>query len=417
MGRKMNVMFVHQNMPGQFRHLIQALALDGRNRVVCVGQRPDFSLPGVGRVTYEPPPSALPPGGNPFLFPMDSAVRNGLQVARACEAVRQNGYRPDLIVAHPGWGESLYIKQVFPDVPILHYCEFFYRPHGADTNFAPDDQQDMEANCVTWTRNAPLLLALESGDWGMSPTSWQKQLHPPSMHGRISVRFDGIDTEAACPDPTADLTLPNGEILRAGDDVVTYVARSLEPYRGFPVFWRALPEVLRRRPSARVVIVGAEDVSYGKPPASGETWLKTLQAEVPLDPARVHVVGPVSYADYLRVLQVSAAHVYLTVPFVLSWSMLEAMSAGCVVIGSATPPVQEVIQDGHDGFLVDFFSPTALADKIVEVLEKGPALQPMREAARWTARSRYSLDRCLPRQIELLRAVAARQMGSIDANN
>lgn len=410
----MHAMFIHQNMPGQFRHLIRTLAQDAGNRIVCIGQRSDFSMPGVGRVTYEPPPSALPPEANLFLSPLDTAVRNGLQVARACEVVRQNGYRPDLIVAHPGWGESLYVKEVFPETPVLHYCEFFYRPHGADTNFAPDDQQGLEANCVTWTRNAPLLLALEAGDWGMSPTRWQKQLHPQSLHDRMSVRFDGIDTDAACPDPTARFVLPNGAVVRAGDEVVTYVARGLEPYRGFPSFWRSLPEVLRRRPAAQVMIVGGESVSYGKPPPSGGSWLAAMRAEMPLDDSRVHVVGHVGYADYLRVLQVSAAHVYLTVPFVLSWSMLEAMSAGCAVIGSATAPVQEVIQDGHDGLLVDFFSPAAIADKIVEVLERGPELQPMREAARWTARSRYSLDRCLPPQIGLLHAVAARRMDLID---
>lgn len=413
----MNVMFIHQNMPGQFRHLIQALSRDGGNRIVCIGQRSDFSMPGVGRVTYEQIPSALPPEPNLFLSPMDIAVRNGLQVARACAAVAQNGYRPDAIVAHPGWGESMYVKQVFPNTPVLHYCEFFYRPYGADTNFFPDDRQDLDANCVTWTRNAPLLLALEAGDWGMSPTSWQKHLHPSSIHDRISVRFDGIDTDAACPDPSAALVLPNGETLRAGDEVVTYVARSLEPYRGFPSFWRSLPDVLHRRPAAHVVIVGGEEVSYGKPPAGGGTWFDAMQAEVPLDPKRVHRLGRIGYADYLRVLQVSAAHVYLTVPFVLSWSMLEAMSAGCVVIGSSTPPVQEVIRDGHDGLLVDFFSPTAIADRIVEALERGLELQPLREAARWTARSRYSLERCLPRQIALLRSVAAGHMEAIDPND
>lgn len=413
----MNVIFIHQNMPGQFRHLIHALAQDAGNRIVCIGQRSDFSMPGVGRVTYEPAPSALPPEPNLFLSPMDTAVRNGLQVARACEVVRQNGYRPDLIVAHPGWGESLYVKEIFPETPVLHYCEFFYRPHGADTNFTPDDQQGLEANCVTWTRNAPLLLALETGDWGMSPMRWQRQVHPRSLHDRISVRFDGIDTDAACPDPSASLMLPNGSVLRIGDEVVTYVARSLEPYRGFPYFWRSLPEVLRRRPAAQVIIVGSESVSYGKPPPFGGSWLAAMRAEVPLDESRVHVIGRTGYADYLRVLQVSAAHVYLTVPFVLSWSMLEAMSTGCVVIGSATPPVQEVIQDSHDGLLVDFCSPAAIAERIVEALERGKELQPLRQAARWTARSRYSLDRCLPRQIELLRAVATRRMGSIDPSN
>src|SRR5579872_6910085 len=190
-------------------------------------------------------------------------------------------------------------------------------------------------------------------------------------------------------------------MLAPGDEVVTYVARSLEPYRGFPSFMRALPEVLRRRPEAQVVVVGGDDVAYGRPPPGGGTWRAALQDELQLDPARVHFLGRVPRADYLRLLQVSAAHVYLTVPFVLSWSMLEAMSAGCLVIGSATPPVQEVIVDGGNGLLVDFFSPEEIADRVVDALATPARYAAVREAARWTALSRYSLTRCLPPQLAL----------------
>ena len=392
-------------MPGQFRHLIRQLARTGRHRVVCISRRKDFTVEGVGRAAYDLPEPAISP--NPFLTPMETAVRHGLQVARTCEILVRNGFNPDLIVAHPGWGESLYVKEVFPRTPLLHYCEFFYRSHGTDTNFDPTDQQDLDANCVTRTRNAHLLLGLETADWGFSPTVWQKQLHPTGFHSRISVCFDGIDTNAACPDRGATITLPCGRAISAGQEVVTYVARGLEPYRGFPSFMRAVPEILRRRPEARIVIAGSDEVSYGKPPAGGGSWRAAMLAEVAPDMQRVHFLGSVARADYLRLLQVSAVHVYLTVPFVLSWSMLEAMAAGCLVVGSATPPVQEVIEDGTNGLLVDFFSPAMIADRVVDGLANPQRHVSLRQGARWTALSRYALDRCVPEQIALLEKVAS----------
>ena len=409
----MNLLFIHQNMPGQFRHLIGALAGSGGHRVVCISRRGDFSPPGVGRVVYELPEAPggphppSPAGTHWFAAPLDAAVRHGQQVARACEILARNGFQPDLVVAHPGWGESLYVKQVFPRAPLLHYCEWYYSTRGADTNFDPMDAQGLDADCATLTRNAPLLLALEAGDWGVSPTAWQKHQHPAAYRPTISVRFDGINTDAAAPDPAARFRLPDGRTLAPGDEVVTYVARSLEPYRGFPSFMRALPEILRRRPAAQVLVVGGDDVSYGRPPPNGITWRAALSAEVAPDPARVHFLGRIPRADYLRLLQVSAAHVYLTVPFVLSWSMLEAMSAGCLVVGSATPPVQEVIEDGRNGWLVDFFDTGAIADRVVEALAQGDGLAKLRQAARWTALGGYSLARCLPRQLALLEDVAA----------
>jgi len=227
------------------------------------------------------------------------------------------------------------------------------------------------------------------------------------------VAFDGVDTDTAAPDPSARFHLPDGRILAPGDEVVTYVARSLEPYRGFPSFMRALPDILRRRPAALALVVGGDDVSYGRPPQDGGTWREALAAEVEVDPARVIFLGRIPRANYLRLLQISAAHVYLTVPFVLSWSMLEAMAAGCLVIGSATPPVQEVIEDGRNGLLVDFFSPAALADRLVEVLAQRPRFAAQRQAARWTALSRYSLARCVPQQLALLDVLAAGRLPTL----
>jgi glycosyltransferase involved in cell wall biosynthesis len=402
----MNLLFLHQNMPGQFRHLVTALGATGEHRIVCVGKRSDFKLPTVTRVAYRVAsgPSA---SAHPYLRMLEDAVLHGQQVARLCLELRTSGFRPDLVVAHPGWGESLYVKEIFPQAPLLNYCEFFYHAQGADVNFDPSAAQSLDENCRTRTLNAHLLLALADCDWGLSPTQWQKRQHPPEFQDKISVAFDGIDTVRARPDPAARFALPDGRSLGAVDEVVTYVARSLEPHRGFPSFMRALPEICRQRPAAQIVIAGGDGVSYGRPRPDGRSWRAAMLEEAPIDPARVHFVGHLPYEDYLRLLQVSAAHVYLTVPFVLSWSMLEAMAAGCLVIGSATPPVREVIEDGRNGLLVDFFSPGEIADRVVEALAQPGRFAALRQAARETIEERYALARCLPRQIALVQDIAA----------
>jgi glycosyltransferase involved in cell wall biosynthesis len=241
----------------------------------------------------------------------------------------------------------------------------------------------------------------------VAPTEWQRRQHPPEFQPKISVVFDGIDTDAARPDANARFVLPDGRTLAPGDEVLTYAARSLEPYRGFPQFARALPALLRRRPALQVVVLGGDQVVYGLQPPGGGSWRAAMLAELDLDPARVHFLGHIPYTDYLRLLQVSAAHVYLTVPFVLSWSMLEAMACGALVIGSATPPVEEVIADGRNGLLVDFFDSDALARRIDEALrDRSPAL---RDAARETVLRDYALLHCLPRQRAVLETLAARR--------
>jgi glycosyltransferase involved in cell wall biosynthesis len=391
----MNLVFIHQNLPGQFRHVLTALAASGAHRLVGIGRATDFAAPGLARINYVPPdPASLT--GHPFQ-----------QVAWFCQRLDANGFRPDLVVAHPGWGESLFVKDVWPDVKLLSYCEFYYRSHGADTNFEPQTPQDLTGNSATRARNAHLLLALAACDRGVSPTHWQKQLHPPEFHPKIAVAFEGVDTGLLRPDEGARFTLPDGTTLRPGDEVVTYAARNLEPYRGFPSFLRAVPEILRRRPDARVVIAGGDGASYGPPPPGGGSWREALCAEVGCDPSRVHFVGHLKRPDYVRLLQVSAAHVYLTVPFVLSWSMIEAMSCGCLVVGSATAPVQEVIEDGRNGWLVDFFDPAAIAARVAEALAQGSALAHLRLTARETVLERYSLEKCLPAWIALMQATIA----------
>jgi glycosyltransferase involved in cell wall biosynthesis len=236
----------------------------------------------------------------------------------------------------------------------------------------------------------------------MSPTEWQKRQHPAAFRDKIAVIFDGVDATRLTPEPSTQFPLPSGRRLTASDEVVTYVSRNLEPYRGFPSFMRALPEILRRRPQAHIVVAGEDKVSYGREPPGGGSWREALLKEVDIDPARVHFLGRVPYDRYIDLLRVSTAHVYLTVPFVLSWSMMEAMATGCLVVGSRTPPVEEVIRDGDNGLLVDFFSPAAIAETVVATLADRTAFARLRRRARATILDKYDLARCLPAQLDLI---------------
>jgi glycosyltransferase involved in cell wall biosynthesis len=302
----------------------------------------------------------------------------------------------------------MYVKDALPQAKLVNYCEFFYRGAGADVGFDPAETVDADTTARLRTRNAALMIALEACDQGIAPTEWQRSVHPAEFRGKIEVVFDGIDADRVRPDPAARFRLPDGRMLGRGDQVVTYVARNLEPYRGFPSFMRALPPILEGLPAAQIVIAGGDGVSYGRPAPGGESWREVMLREVALtdgDRGRVHFVGSLAYADYLSLLQVSAAHVYLTYPFVLSWSAMEALAAGCLVIASRTRPVEEVIRDGDNGMLVDFFAPSAIAEAVIEAVRRGDGSAALRRRARETVLGRYDLATCLPRQLALLERV------------
>jgi glycosyltransferase involved in cell wall biosynthesis len=219
------------------------------------------------------------------------------------------------------------------------------------------------------------------------------------------VLHDGVDTEYFKPNPGAKLILPNVDLSEI-DEIVTYVARGMEPYRGFPEFIESIAYLQERRPNCHVVIVGSDRVCYGKALPDGETYKNYMLKKVPLDLSRVHFVGSLPYGLYLKVIQASQVHVYLTRPFVLSWSMIESMSTGCLVLGSDTAPVKEVIQDGENGLLADFFSPKQIADRISEVLDHPTRMAQLRQKARETALERYSLEKLLPHHVQLIKDVA-----------
>ena len=401
----MRVLFVHQNCPGQFKHLAPHIAADSGNEVVFITQPGKPDLPNVRKIEYKPArePAA---SGHRYLRSTEEGVLNGQAVARVAVTLNKEGFKPDIMVAHVGWGEALYLKEVWPGARLLGYFEWYYRPRGSDVGFLERKPPGIDTACRIQTRNGLHLMNLELMDWGISPTRWQWQQHPAPYRSRISVIHDGLDTERVKPDPAATGTLKQGLRLKAGDEIITYVARNLEPYRGFPSFMRAADIILKRRPKAQILVVGADGVSYGAKPDGGKCYREQLLEEVGLDSERIHFLGRVKYGIFLRVLQLSAAHIYLTVPFVLSWSMLEAMAAGCLVIGSRTPPVEEVIRDGHNGLLVDFFSPEQVADAVDRVLEHPDRMAGMRRQARQTVLQRYALQSCLQQQANLIERLA-----------
>lgn len=406
----MRILFVHQNSPGQYKHLLQHLAASRTHELVFLTQRPNTPIAGVRYVPYRPS-RKLSDATHPYLHNMEAAVLNAQAVWRAAVKLKAEGFRPDLMIGHNGWGETLFLKDVFPEAPLLSYFEFFYRPIGSDLNFDAEYPDTVDTRLRTHILNTVNLLGLQCADWGQTPTRWQRDQYPARFHDMLSLSHEGIDTDHVKPDAEAWVKLKaKGARFRAGDEVITYVARNLEPYRGVHVFLRTLPEILRRRPKAQVLIVGGDEVSYGRPLPSGQTYRQKLLGELgnKLDMSRVHFLGRIPYELYLKVLQVSAVHVYLTYPFVLSWSMLEAMSAGCLVLGSRTAPVREVIRHGENGLLVDFSSSSEIADAIDAVLEHPDRMQALRAAARVSIVAGYDLKNiCLPRQLQIIEDLVA----------
>lgn len=404
------VVFIHQNFPGQYAHIARHLGQRPDYRVYFITQSGHGELPGVVKLVYKPAAPAT--NCHPYTEAFDAAVRTGVAVADVCRLMRERGIIPDLLVGHCGWGETLFVKQVFRDTPLLSYFEFFYHSQGADVGFdsefaacRPDDGSRL------MVRNALNRLSFAATDWGHTPTAWQRSLFPVAMQPEISCVHEGVDTERVRPEPSAWIRLGREEtVLTREDEIITYAARNLEPYRGFHVFMRALPEILRRRPRAHVLIAGGDGVSYGMGPPRGGCFRQMMLDEVGhlLDRNRLHFLGHVPNDVYLNVLQVSSVHVYLSYPFVLSWSLIEAMSTGCLILASATAPVQEVICDRQNGLLVDFFAIDAICDRIDEVFEHPDRMQHIRDAARAAAIRHFDLGgEIMPRWLDLIHTLAA----------
>jgi glycosyltransferase involved in cell wall biosynthesis len=413
----MNILLIHQNFPGQFKHLGPALVAQG-HRVVALTSRvkKPARWQGINVLPYQ-----VNRGSSKDIHPWMADLETKIIRADACYsaavALRDStGFTPDVILAHHGWGEPMFLRDVWPTARIGLYCEFYYRPEYPYTDF------DLEFPSENKTTN-PLRLRLkninnlmhqEIADAALSPTRFQADTFPPEWRDKISTIHDGVDTGLLVPDETAKLSIPDGPTLTRQDEVITFVNRNLEPYRGYHTFMRSLPKLLRKRPNARVMIVGADGVSYGAKPPKNKTWkqifIDEVRADIPdEDWERVTFMGHMPYDKFVNLLQVSRLHIYLTYPFVLSWSLLETMSVGGAILASDTTPVRELIQDGVTGRLVDFFDVEVLVQAADALLEDADMRTRLGTAARTHIVRNYDLKTvCLPQQLEWVNRLAAK---------
>lgn len=407
----MKVLFLHKNFPAQFRHLAARLAADPDNEVVFASTKTEGEIQGVRRVFFDARETDHR-DPHPYVINLQNAVTTGIGAFEAAMALRGEGFRPDLVYAHAGWGPGLYMKDVWPDTRALTYFEWFYNADGPDRDptDAPGPMPEAERRRLR-TRNAAMLTEFAGTDWGVSPTRFQASQFPRFMRDRITIHHDGIDTAFFRPGRVRPAFDELGLPIPAHAPVVTYATRGMEPYRGFPQAMRAMRAALAERPDLHGVVLGQDRVAYGRQLPKGESWKARMMEELELGPlieaGRLHFPGLLPYGKYLRVLQASSVHIYLTVPFVLSWSLLESMAAGCLVLSSRTAPVEEVITHGYNGLLVDLQDWQGLAAHVLEAVDRPRDFLELRRAARATIMGRYALAQLLPRHVELMRLVAA----------
>lgn len=403
----MNILFIHPNFPGQFLYLAEYLAKNPENRVFFLSEEnvSGATLPGVQLVLYKPAAQEakdLAEKTGPCKTMMHSML-TGLQVVKALQQIeKQAHFIPDVIVGHTGWGSLLYVKDLYPNVPVLGYVEWFYRAIGGDSYYWPDEIPSLDAKVAIRTKDASHLLSLASIDAAYTPTHWQHSQFPAIYQPKIEVCHDGIHTEFCSPLPKRPgLVLEDAKIdLPEGSEILTYVSRGFEVFRGFPYFMDAVRLLLERRPKLHVIVVGTDRVCYGAQ-LKDTSYLKE-ERKKGIDETRVHFVGHRNRGDYQKILRASSCHVYLTRPFILSWSMLEAMSFGCPLVASKTPPCEEVVEDGVNGLLAEFRSPHHIARRIEEILDDRDLAARLGKAARETILERYELTRCLHRQEDMI---------------
>ncbi len=397
----MKILFVHQNFPAQFKHLAPALVKLGYDvQALAINNNP---VPAGIHVTYYKPLRSNSPKIHPWVLDIESKVIRAEAAFYAALKLRDAGFTPDIIIAHPAWGESWFLKDVWPGARMGLYAELYYKNNDSDTDFDAEFSKPHVAEaCRLRLKNASHDLQFALADKLLSPTEFQRCTFPQTLQEKITVIHDGIDTKQLQPNPDAKLHLNNSLVLTNESEIITFVNRNLEPMRGYHIFMRALPDILRQRPNARVIIVGGDDVSYGSRPPEETTWKNLFLNEVcdQLDMSRVHFVGKIAYHNFIKLLQISTVHVYLTYPFVLSWSLLEAMSIGCAIVASDTAPVKEVIKHNETGRLVNFFDKENLAAQIIDLLKKPAERKNLGIAARDYAISNYDLQTiCLPKQL------------------
>jgi len=410
----MKILLIHQNFPGQYKHLAPVLVSKGHQVVALT---PKVEKPvnwnGVQVVPYKITGRSTP-GVHAWLGDFETKLLRGEACYNGALALKEQGFEPDIIMAHHGWGESLFLKDVWPKARMGLYCELYHLSEHPFLNFDPEFPTKAPGRDALRIRlkNLNNRLHSEVMDAGISPTHFQADTFPPLYRDRITVSHDGVNTEIVVPNPDARLEVTDRKILTRDDEVITFINRNLEPYRGYHIFMRALPDILKRRPDAQVVMLGGDEVSYGARAPKGQTWKQIFIDEVKdqiseEDWKRVHYLGRVPYDRFLSMMQVSRAHVYLTYPFVLSWSLLESMAVEAAILASDTAPVKEMLREDETGWMVDFFDREALVDRLCDLLDQPETRARLGKAAREFVKEKYDLRSvCLPRQLEWVQTLA-----------
>lgn len=397
----MKLLFMHNNFPGQYRRIAAHLARQNGVEMVAATLASNKQEFQIRRVDYAPHRDVTK-DIHPTLVTTERAVLNAQAAFKELYPMKQAGWTPDLVCAHSGWGPSLLVKELWPTTKLLCLFEWYYHARGSDADFLEPMNHDSAARAHF--KNLPILLDLATMDWGQSPTHWQASQFPPHLRERITVQHEGVDCDYFAPGE--DSVTANGRVFTSEDEVITYVARGMEPYRGFPQFMEVVARLQARRPNLHVLVAGNDRVAYGKRRGDGKSYKDHALETLPIDADRVHFLGLVPLSTLRAMFRITRAHVYLTVPFVLSWSMLEAMAAGALVVGSNTEPVREIITDGENGLLVDFFDVDKIGNTVEAVLARSVDSASLTQAARRTITDRYSLSRVIPRQLAMMRAVA-----------
>jgi glycosyltransferase involved in cell wall biosynthesis len=408
------ILFVHCNYPAQFRHLSRHLAEQDGHEVCFLAQNREWTAEAHDQIRllrYQLGRDAQGQLCHPYLRRFETAVLHGQAALREAMRLRQTGFEPDLIIGHSGFGNTLYLKEVWPKAKFLGYFEWFYRSNGSDVGFGSTTPPSPDTSLRVHTYNTPIVMDLALSDAAICPTAWQASQFPLRLQPQLDVIFDGIDTTQLQP---CSPEQRNGALklmdvnIPADVPLVTYVTRCFEPYRGWPQVAQGLSLLLQRNPRAHVLLVGSDDVAYGSKRGDGQSWREWALEQWPIDPDRLHRLPALQYQDYLQVLRRSWVHVYWTVPFILSWSLMESLASGCCLVASDTPPVREMITSGKQGLLVDFFDPDALAQQVDALLH-----DPLRreqlgiEARQKILDGGYDLQSCLEAQLQLIERVMA----------
>lgn len=392
-GMPHGVLFVHNNFPAQFADLARAVA-DRGLPVLAIGQNHAPGLQGVRIARY-----GLPRGSTPGIYSLAVRAEADLIRARgaldAAMALKNEGWDPAVIVGHPGWGEMSFLAEVFPEARQIAFAEYYYHGRRSDVGFDSEwGELDLDSILRAESKNAVMSMSYARADAIVSPTAYQAGLLPPAFRERTRLIHEGVDIAAIRPGPPEPFTLDDGRVLTPGTPVITHVNNAMEPMRGLHIVARALPRLLAEVPDAQVILIGdPSKKGYGASPPEGKTWQDVCFEGVEYDPARVHFLGRVRHARMLAAMRLGVAHVYYTYPFVLSWSLSEAMASGCYVVGSDTAPVRDAVQDGVNGTLLPFFDHDALATTLIAACRNPDASRPLRAAARRTAEAMFDREK------------------------